>query len=196
MTELKKTIAHEVMFSKLADGLDSTSRLTQALLSEIRESEADFATIKTELAILRDNVKSLSVIVKEGNGSTSLLTKIALIEQKLGALDKWMDGQNETNITNKNKLSDLQSDMEDIERRIRSIEQNIKIYFDKIDEKERLEHENIRASFHKMEELSHLEQKNKLAIQQERKTFIVKVVVGVIVGVIGIGIAIVKTFFM
>jgi proteic killer suppression protein len=88
MAEMPNT--SEILLARLAEGLDSTAKMTQALLSDLRESEADFAAMKTELNILKENVKGLAELVRDG-GTSSILTKVALIEQSIDTIKKWMD---------------------------------------------------------------------------------------------------------
>lgn len=76
---------------RLAIGLETNSRLAQSLLFELKETEKEFASVKTELNILHENVKALSRIVREGDGEASLLTKTALIEARLASMGKLED---------------------------------------------------------------------------------------------------------
>lgn len=68
--------------------LEFTSRQVEDLLREVRGSELDFVSFKTELRILCDNVKELSTIIRDGDGDGSLLTKFALLKQRVDTLEK------------------------------------------------------------------------------------------------------------
>ena len=68
--------------------LEATSEQVQKLLDTVRSSELDFAAIKTELRILCENVKDISYLLRDGDGGVSLITKIALLEQKVKELEK------------------------------------------------------------------------------------------------------------
>lgn len=81
---------HEII-QKLAQGFEENNKLTQTLIDEVAESESDFVSIKTELSFLKGNIQSLSEIIREGNGAASIITKIALIEQRLDVIDKWIE---------------------------------------------------------------------------------------------------------
>jgi hypothetical protein len=81
------------LIQKLTDGFENNNKLTQTLLEEIVDSEADFASIRTELSTLKENIQSLSEIIQVGNGAASIITKIALIEQRLDVFDKWIQKQ-------------------------------------------------------------------------------------------------------
>jgi hypothetical protein len=82
------TTSQDILLARLAEGLDSTAKLTQALLSDLRDSETDFAAFKAELNILKENVKSLSQLIREGDGTSSLLTRVAIIEHRLDNLEE------------------------------------------------------------------------------------------------------------
>ena len=172
--------ANELMFEKLAEGLDSTSKLTTALLSEIRESEADFAAIKTELAILRENVKSLSNIVREGNGATSLLTKIALIEQRIDSIDKWMDNHVDSHQRLKLEISSIKDDLDQLEKSTDSITKAVEQIQKKIEESEKEQ----RDSIHREIDISHAHRKSAEVIKEERQKAIIKIIAAVIIAVV------------
>ncbi len=71
--------------------LEATTDLVQRLLEDIREGEVDFASIKTELRILVENVKELSTSIKESDVDISdLRTKIAVLEKSVFELESWM----------------------------------------------------------------------------------------------------------
>jgi chromosome segregation ATPase len=183
--------ANDLMFERLADGLDSTSKLTHALLTEIRDSEADFASIKTELAILRENVKGLSTIIREGNGATSLLTKIALIEQKLETIDKWVDSHVDVHQRVKGEISKLKDFIDELEDRIQSIEKEIELLKEK--ERERLDKlrrdEEERQSYIDLEnKLDHEKKKSAITLREERQKTVIKVLATVILGLISLGV--------
>jgi phage terminase small subunit len=173
-------LPNELMFEKLAEGLDSTSKLTHALLTEIRESEADFAAIKTELAILRENVKGLSNIVREGNGATSLLTKIALIEQRIESVDKWMDNHVDSHQRIKNEISDVKEDIEAIEKSNTSIKQAVEQIQKKLEEDEREQ----RDSIHRAIEIDHIEKKSAKAIKEERQKAFIKIAAAIAIALV------------
>lgn len=82
--------ATDILLARLAEGLDSTAKMTQALLADLRDSETDFAAFKTELNILKDNVRSLSQLIREGDGTSSLLTRVAVIEHRLDNIEHFI----------------------------------------------------------------------------------------------------------
>lgn len=76
------------LIEKFIKDLDATSDQIQKLLDTVRVSELDFAAIKTELRILCENVKDISRILRGGDGSASIVTKVALLEQKVKELEE------------------------------------------------------------------------------------------------------------
>lgn len=76
------------MIEEFIRDLETTSEQVQNLLDTVRASELDFATIKTELRILCENVKNISSLLRDGDGGLSLITKIALLEQRVKELEK------------------------------------------------------------------------------------------------------------
>lgn len=66
----------------ISGNLKHTATLVQTLLSEIRESSSSLAVLTERVESLGDTVKTLSHIVRDGNGS-SMVTKIAFIEKAM-----------------------------------------------------------------------------------------------------------------
>lgn len=73
--------------------LEEVSDQVSSLLREVRNSEVDFAGIKTELRVICDSVKELSTIIRGGEKGISLLTRVALLEQQLEQLEKHDDNK-------------------------------------------------------------------------------------------------------
>ena len=177
---MERSKAEEVMLEKLAEGINSTSKLTHALLEEIKGSEADFAVIKTELSILRENVKSLSEIVREGNGATSLITKISLIDQKIQDLYKWIDNHEDSHYRIKNEISDLKKQLNDLVHDNSKITDNINDIKQRMDESEEFD----RKSMHQAIEWNQIRQKSDLSVREEKDKAKIKVISGIIITVI------------
>ena len=178
---------HELMFERLAEGLDGTTKLTHTLLIQLRESESDFAAVKTELSILRDNVKGLSNTVRDGNGEASLITKIALIEHKIDIIDKWLDDHvvvHQSSKENLDKLKDiLGKEIEELEKRIAKLENIVSLYSQKVDEEERRRKErdlqeasDMRKSISREEDLAFERKKLDQKHSDEVRSFWVKVI--------------------
>ena len=71
----------------LTEGLQATASMIQSLLGEIRDNSVALAAFNAELKNLRDTVNLLSKIVKDGNGSDSLLTRLSLAEKAIRDLE-------------------------------------------------------------------------------------------------------------
>lgn len=173
----------QIMFSKIAEGLDSTSQLVHALLNEIKDSEADFAAVKTELSILRENVKGLSSIVREGNGATSLMTQIALIQQKMDSIDKWIDSHGDKHQAMKVSFEGLEHRLDEIETRLAILEKFIKDLEQDKREKDRA----FMDSVHKERELEHQKELSLEKIMEERQKFKIGLIAAIIIGIVTAG---------
>src|SRR4030067_2161703 len=78
----KTTSAEQVIIDEFIKDLETTADQVQQLLTEIRDSKIDLATIKAEFRFVVDHFKLLSSIVKDGE-SSSVLTRLAVIEAGL-----------------------------------------------------------------------------------------------------------------
>lgn len=87
--ERKLLNAEQVIIDELIKDLERIANQVQQLLTEIRDSKIDAATIKTELRFVVDSVKELSLIIRDGNGHRSLLTRLALVEKALVELKEY-----------------------------------------------------------------------------------------------------------
>jgi phenylalanyl-tRNA synthetase alpha subunit len=193
MTSSKNS--NDLMFDKFAEGLESTSKLTRILLSEIKESESDFASVKTELGILRSNVNTLKQIISEGNGDTSLITKIALIEKQLETIDKWIEKHvdihqhitsdiNEIRKLIDDKYIELEKQLIDLKNIFSQAARDLKEIMER-SEKEEIE----RKSAYDLERnLEHEKKKAAISVKEERQKFLVKLLVSVIVGLIALSV--------
>ena len=84
---------------ELLRSLDATTLLIQNLIGDIKEHSSALILIKAKLESLNENVEILSHIVRDGNGSGSVITRLALAEKTLGDLE---DSLNDLN----NKVDD------------------------------------------------------------------------------------------
>lgn len=163
----------EQTLEKLAHGLESTSRLAQALLHEIKESEADFAAVKTELAILRDNVKSLSKIVREGNGEMSMLTKIALMDQEIRNLIRSIDGQKGIHESLSRDIISIQRSVEDINKRLSLLENETSSH-------KKLQMDSIQRDL----DLAHQKNKSEEKLKEEKVKFWTRIIGALVIAAI------------
>lgn len=171
----------EILLARLAEGLDSTAKMTQALLSDLRESEADFAAMKTELNILKENVKGLAELVRDG-GTSSILTKVALIEQSIDTIKKWMDNHVDVHGRMKNDFVDVRNQLSEIEHRLGTVELTLQQIERDTREKER-EH---RASIDREADFALEQKKNDDKVRAEKQSAFVKIVAAIMIGVIGL----------
>ena len=79
---------HDYLMRQIANGLSTTTELIQSLSSEIRGTSVELATIKADLINVTEDVRSLNKILKEGNGTAPVLTRVALLETLTKRLEK------------------------------------------------------------------------------------------------------------
>lgn len=75
----KLASAEQVIIDEFIKDLEATANQVQQLLTEIRDSKIDLATIKAEFTFVVNNVKQLSSIIKDGENG-SIMTRLAVIE--------------------------------------------------------------------------------------------------------------------
>lgn len=80
-------MSDDMLPRQVAIGLDAATRLIQSLAADVKETTVFVVTIKAELANLSDEVKQLSHLIKDGNGSDSILVRLALLEQQTNSLE-------------------------------------------------------------------------------------------------------------
>jgi len=171
----------EILLARLAEGLDSTAKMTQALLSDLRESEADFAAMKAELNILKENVKGLSELVRDG-GTSSILTRVALIEQNIENIKKWMDNHVDVHQKMKKDFTEIRDRLSQIEGRLASIEETLREIEEETHEREREQRDSIVREI----DLAHEKKKTDEKLRAERQSAIVKIVATAVIGILGL----------
>ena len=140
--------------------------MAQTLLEELRESKTDFAAIRTELDFLSENVKSISKILREGNGDLSVLTKLALLNQKIDDINKWKDAHDEK--------------AENLEKKLLLIDKDVTEH----KQKQLLEEKTVIDSLQKEAELAHEQKLSKTKLGEERQKAILKIAVAVTIAVL------------
>lgn len=171
----------DILLARLADGLDSTAKMTQALLSDLRESEADFAAIKTEVNIIKENVKGLSELVRDG-GTSAILTRVALVEQSIKNIQHWLDNHVDVHQRMKKDFSEIRNQLSEIERRLGAVENTIRQLQDNDKERERAR----RVSIDRELDFAHEQKKNDDKIRIERQSAFVKIVAAIVIGILGL----------
>lgn len=168
----------DIMLEQLAEGLESNTKLAQGLLRELKESERDFAAVRTELNILSDNVKSLSRLVRDGNGEMSLLTRIAVIDQKVQDIQKWVDNHPKEHTLLIAKIDDLNS-------RFTRLETMVVRLSDTADQEQRAKMDSITRDA----EFSHYSKITEKDTKANKQKALITVVVALILGVISLAVA-------
>ena len=105
-------------------GFEDIQESRAILLQEIQDSKLDFVTIKTELKHLVENVKELSTIVRDGDGSGSIITRLALLEQSINDTKEYInkdtiaDAAISTRLAlSEQRINDLQKTFDDIKKK-------------------------------------------------------------------------------
>lgn len=94
MTEqegMKLASAEQVIIDEFIKDLEATANQVQQLLTEIRDSKIDLATIKAEFKFVVDNVKQLSSLIKDGENG-SIMTRLAVVEVGLADIKEELKG--------------------------------------------------------------------------------------------------------
>jgi TolA-binding protein len=71
------------LYEDLKTSIRETMTLIQALGKDNTEQQVEMATLETKLNSLAEDVDQLSHLIRDGNGSKSILTRLALIEAEL-----------------------------------------------------------------------------------------------------------------
>ncbi|MAE84342.1 MAG: hypothetical protein CMB80_16495 [Flammeovirgaceae bacterium] len=83
--------AEQVIIDEFIKDLEATANQVQQLLTEIRDSKIDLATIKAEFKFVVDNVKQLSSLIKDGENG-SIMTRLAVVEVSLAEVKEELKG--------------------------------------------------------------------------------------------------------
>ena len=108
----RKSKAEQFLIEEFIKDLELTALQVQKLLEEIRDSKIDFAAIKTELKFLLDNVKELSIIIRDGGGSGSVLTRLALIERSIEDIKDYIEKDTENDAALATRIALLEQKVE------------------------------------------------------------------------------------
>jgi chromosome segregation ATPase len=79
------------LYSLLLHKLNDTSGLISDLMHQMRDNEVSLAEARTELAQIRSNLDGLSHIVRDDNGTKSLVTRLTLLEQVVTVIQKQLE---------------------------------------------------------------------------------------------------------
>jgi len=79
------------IYDELEKDIEATSNQVKDLLREVQEGQVHFTELKSHLNMLSSIVNELSSILKDSKGGQSLITRVALIEQKIESTNKSLD---------------------------------------------------------------------------------------------------------
>jgi predicted RNA-binding protein with EMAP domain len=94
----REVTTEQLLMKEFIKELEATAEQVQQLLDDIHNSKIDFAEIKTELRFLVENVKELSKIIRDGNGAGSILTRLALLEISVGEIKHYVEKDAQSDI--------------------------------------------------------------------------------------------------
>jgi phage shock protein A len=95
------------LIKQIASGLATTTDLIQSLSAEIRDNSIELATIKADLTNVTESTRSLSKILKEGNGTAPVLSRIAVLEITSERIEDTLDEAKKTISGVKSNLTSL-----------------------------------------------------------------------------------------
>lgn len=120
----------ENFVKQVAIGLDTATRLIESLAVETKDIAIDLASLETEIENITENVKSLSKILKDGNGSEPVIARLAVLETTTKNLE--------------NRISEIHLKVDDFKLKLVLLEQNEKQEEKDKEKREDLEIENSR----------------------------------------------------
>ena len=116
--------AERVIIDEFIKDLEATADQVQQLLTEIRDSKIDLATIKAEFKFVVDNVKLLSTIIKDGENG-SIMTRLAIVEVGLADLKEelkvYISKDTEGGVSIATKVALLEQKLNDISTYVEGI---------------------------------------------------------------------------
>lgn len=86
MTHSSGSADYHFLINQIANGLANTTDLIKGLSAEIKDNTISLATLRTELKAVTKNVEDLSRILKDGNGTAPLITRVSLLENNVGEI--------------------------------------------------------------------------------------------------------------
>ena len=131
-------------------------------------------------------------MVRDG-GTSSILTRVALIEQNIENIKKWMDNHVDVHQRMKKDFSEVREHLLAIERRLASVEKTLHDIEEEAQEKEREQRDSIvremdlAAERKKADEMVRAQTQSAQAkVRAERQSAIVKIIATVVIGVLGL----------
>jgi chromosome condensin MukBEF ATPase and DNA-binding subunit MukB len=84
-------VSNNDLYTLLLHKLNETSELINDLMRQMRDNEVSLAEARTELAQIRTNLDGLSHVVRDDNGSKSLITRLTLLETMVSLMQKQLE---------------------------------------------------------------------------------------------------------
>jgi hypothetical protein len=111
MIQSRRDGAEQILIAEFIKDLESTAGRVEVLLEEVHKSKLDFVSIKSELGYLVENVTKLwkSPTIDDADG---LLTRLAVIENSLQYVKTYVDKEVTTNNMLITKIALLEQKLE------------------------------------------------------------------------------------
>jgi hypothetical protein len=100
-------INQNFLINQVASGLATTTELIQSLSSEIKDNTIELAIMKADLANVTKDVRTLSKILREGDGTAPVLSRIAVLESTSTQLSTSISTAEASFAESKEKLDSL-----------------------------------------------------------------------------------------
>lgn len=79
------------VLEQITNQLQETRSLIAKFNQELQTSAVEQAKLQTELGMLSQNVADITRLLTQGNGAPSIMTRMALVEQSVVTLRKWLE---------------------------------------------------------------------------------------------------------
>jgi nitrogen regulatory protein PII-like uncharacterized protein len=83
--------ASRILAEQFAKGLESTSKLLHELQTDVHSGAVAMKGVTTEVSALRDDVKSLSKILRDESSDRSLIGRLLSAEKNIESVKEWID---------------------------------------------------------------------------------------------------------
>ena len=137
--------------------MNLSDQILQNLLKELKTSQADSAKIKSELNSLHENVKGLSKVIRDGNGDMSILTKLALLDQKITTIEKWAEDEQDARVKIGDELKSLQNEFDDLKSKMLLMDKDVQEHNEILEQQQRVTMDSVNNEL----ELEHQEKLSK-----------------------------------
>jgi nitrogen regulatory protein PII-like uncharacterized protein len=87
--------ASRILAEQFAKGLESTSKLLHELQTDVHSGAVAMKGVTTEVSALRDDVKSLSKILRDESSDRSVIGRLLSAEKNIETIKEWIDENKE-----------------------------------------------------------------------------------------------------